>query len=345
MSTIKVKEIDQIDLSQENWWQPKIDRKEYKKICQRSNSKAWLHTILYFSVLILTGYLAVISWGTWYSIPTFMIYGSVYACSNARWHEYGHRTVFKTRKLNDFFYYISSFLAFFEPISWRWSHANHHSKTRFLDLDVEIADPRPTNLRILFFTEFFGYYRVKAEILKIIKHSFRIFKPVKQFSEKEIKITVADLVPEQEIDKMVWSSRIFLLIVISTIFLSVLLQSFIPLLLIVTPQIYGGPLLWILAFTQHAALKFDSNDHRETTRTVILGPILGTFFYANMQYHIEHHVCPQVPFYNLPKFHEKIKEQLPKPNYGLFAAYKEIIPAIIKQSKDSSYEIKKTIPA
>jgi len=29
----------------------------------------------------------------------------------------------------------------------------------------------------------------------------------------------------------------------------------------------------------------------------------------------------------------------------LFAAYKEIIPAIIKQSKDSSYEIKKTIPA
>ena len=103
--------------------------------------------------------------------------------------------------------------------------------------------------------------------------------------------------------------------------------------------------MWILAFTQHAALKFDSNDHRETTRTVILGPILGTFFYANMQYHIEHHVCPQVPFYNLPKFHEKIKEQLPKPNYGLFAAYKEIIPAIIKQSKDSSYEIKKTIPA
>ena len=41
-----------------------------------------------------------------------------------------------------------------------------------------------------------------------------------------------------------------------------LLQSFIPILLIITPQIYGGPLLWILAFPQHAALKFDSNDHR-----------------------------------------------------------------------------------
>ena len=31
MSTIKVEEIDQIDLSHKNWWQPKIDRKEFKK--------------------------------------------------------------------------------------------------------------------------------------------------------------------------------------------------------------------------------------------------------------------------------------------------------------------------
>ena len=75
---------------------------------------------------------------------------------------------------------------------------------------------------------------------------------------------------------MVISSRIFLLIIILTISLSIYLKSFIPLLLIVTPQIYGGPILWLLAFTQHAGLKFDSFDHRETTRTVILGCLLYT---------------------------------------------------------------------
>ena len=344
MSQIAVEEIDKIDLNHKDWWQPKIERKKFKKLCKRDDTKAWFHTILYFFVLLITGIIAVLSWGTWYSIPAFILYGSVYACSNARWHEYGHRTVFKSRKLNDFFYYISSFIAFFEPISWRWSHANHHSKTRYLDLDLEIADPRPTNLRILFFTEFFGYYRVKAEIQKIFKHSFRIFNSQNLSTDKLDKITVADLVPEIEKNKMVWSSRIFLLLIISTILLSIILQSFLPIFLIITPQIYGGPLLWILAFTQHAALKFDSHDHRETTRTVILGPILGTFFYANMQYHIEHHACPQVPFYNLPSFHELIKDQLPKPNKGLFDAYKEIIPAIIKQSKNPNYEIKKHLP-
>ena len=119
---------------------------------------------------------------------------------------------------------------------------------------------------------------------------------------------------------------------------------FLPILLIITPQIYGGPVLWLLAFTQHAGLKFDSFDHRETTRTVLLGPILGTFLYSNMQYHIEHHACPQVPFYNLPEFHSLIKDQLPKSNKGLIDAYREIIPAIIKQSKDPSYEIAKQFP-
>ena len=345
MSSIKVEEIDKIELNHKDWWQPKIDKKVYKQLCQRSDAKAWFHTILYFGVLFITGLIAIYSWGTWYAIPAFIIYGSVYACSNARWHEYGHRTVFKSRKLNDFFYYISSFIAFFEPISWRWSHANHHSKTRYLDLDLEIADPRPTNLRILFFTEFFGYYRVKAELLKIFKHSFRIFTSQNSFSDEEAKISVADLVPDREKNKMVWSSRIFLGMIFLTIALSIILQSFLPLLLIITPQIYGGPLLWILAFPQHAAMKFDSHDHRETTRTVILGPILGTFFYANMQYHIEHHSCPQIPFYNLPKFHELIKDQLPEPNKGLVDAYLEIIPAVIKQAKDPNYEIKKFIPA
>jgi fatty acid desaturase len=117
-----------------------------------------------------------------------------------------------------------------------------------------------------------------------------------------------------------------------------------PLLFVVTPQIYGGPILWILAFLQHAGLKFDSLDHRETTRTVYLGPILGYFLYSNMQYHIEHHVFPQIPFYNLPKLHKLIKNQLPKSNNGLIDAYKEIIPAMIKQSKDPSYNIKKILP-
>ena len=60
-----------------------------------------------------------------------------------------------------------------------------------------------------------------------------------------------------------------------------------------------------------------------------------------MQDHIEHHIFPQVPFYNLPKLHELVKDQMPKPNKSFIDALIEMIPAIIKQSKDPKYYIKK----
>jgi len=51
-----------------------------------------------------------------------------------------------------------------------------------------------------------------------------------------------------------------------------------------------------------------------------------------------------VPSYNLKKLHEVIKDQLPTPRIGLWGAYKEIIPTIIKQSKDPNYVFKVELP-
>ena len=61
-----------------------------------------------------------------------------------------------------------------------------------------------------------------------------------------------------------------------------------------------------------------------------------------MEYHLTHHMFPSVPSYNLDKLHHHIKDQLPRTNEGLIDAYKEIIPAIIKQSKEEDYFLKKT---
>ena len=45
------------------------------------------------------------------------------------WHETGHKTAFKSKFLNEFFYYISSFMANFEPTRWRYTHFVHHGNT------------------------------------------------------------------------------------------------------------------------------------------------------------------------------------------------------------------------
>ena len=62
-----------------------------------------------------------------------------------------------------------------------------------------------------------------------------------------------------------------------------------------------------------------------------------------MEYHIEHHMFPSVPSYNLPKLHAAIKHQLPIP-MSLFEAYREIIPAIIKKTRNPDYYITVKLP-
>ena len=53
---------------------------------------------------------------------------------------------------------------------------------------------------------------------------------------------------------------------------------------------------------------------------------------------------PTIPSYNLDKLHHHIKDQLPRTNTGLIDAYREIIPALLRQSKNEEYYLKKTLP-
>ena len=110
---------------------------------------------------------------------------------------------------------------------------------------------------------------------------------------------------------------------VSIIIFSIWVGSLLPIFLFLIPKFFIF-LNVVWGLTQHMGLKEDSKDHRESTRSVRLNPIFS-FIYWKMEYHIEHHMFPMVPSYNLPKLHEKIKDQLPKPQ-SLLEAYKEIIP-------------------
>ena len=331
MTTYTYKNIEIQDENMVNkWFKPKIDRELLLELKKRKDLPGWINTISYFSLLIISGYIAFLSWNTWWAIPCFFVYGTVYSFSNARWHEYGHRAVFKSRKLNDFFYEISSFIAFFEPNSWRWSHTHHHSRTIHLSVDYEIQVPRPPSLLDLFLWDMFGIKRVYFELKKIILHSVGLITPIAK-----------DCVPEKIISRMIWTSRIYIAMLLITIFSAFYLNSFLPIMFILTPQLYGSPLLQLTTMLQHGGLKANSWDHRENTRTLYMNRIFGWLLYMNMNYHIEHHIYPTVPFYNLPKLHKLIKSQLPRPNESFISGLIEMIPAIIKQSKDKNYYIPK----
>jgi nitrite reductase/ring-hydroxylating ferredoxin subunit len=146
------------------------------------------------------------------------------------------------------------------------------------------------------------------------------------------------LVPADKLRRVVWEARIFLLLLVGALAAAVELGTIVPLLFVGLPSFYGAWLLWFFAITQHAGLREDVLDHRMSTRTVYINPVFR-FLYLNMNYHVEHHMFPAVPYYNLPALHEEIKAYLPPPKTSMLDAYREVIHALVKQRKDVTWEI------
>ena len=61
-----------------------------------------------------------------------------------------------------------------------------------------------------------------------------------------------------------------------------------------------------------------------------------------MEYHLEHHMFPMVPSYNLKKLRKEIDDQLPKPFKSLFEFYKLVLPSVIALATNSEkyYKVK-----
>ncbi len=319
-------------LAEADWYTCRVPRKSMRKLLERKNGPAIRDTLIWFTLIIGSAYAAFLLWGSWWAIIPLFIYATLYAStSDSRWHESSHGTAFKTDWMNNFLYEIASFMIMRESVVWRWSHTRHHSDTIIVGRDPEIAAPRPPDLKKLTLA-FFGLTNYPNYFKHIVLHTFgKMTDDEKAF------------IPESEFSKVFFRARIYLLIYLNVIGLTVYMQSVFPLLLIGLPHIYGSWLMMVYGLTQHAGLAENVLDHRLNCRTVYMNPI-HRFLYWNMNYHVEHHMFPLVPYHALPRLHEAVKEDCPTAYPNLIAAWKEIIPALLKQVRDPAYYVKRKLP-
>jgi len=319
-------------LASAEWYSSPISRKRLKELMQRRDGPAIRDTLLWFALLGFTGFLGYYYWGTWWCVPAFFVYGVLYgSASDSRWHECGHRTAFKTVWMNDAVYEMASFMVLRESTSWRWSHTRHHTDTIIVGRDPEIAVPRPPDL-VGIAMAFFSLKSGPKEFQRVFLHCRGKLTPEE-----------ATYVPASEHPRVFRIARIWALIYLVVIALAIYSRSILPLMFIGLPSFYGAWLLVVFGLTQHAGLAENVLDHRLNCRTVYMNPIFR-FVYWNMNYHLEHHMFPMVPYYNLPALHAELKADLPTPYNGLWETYKEIIPTLIKQTKDPAYFVQRHLP-
>jgi len=318
-------------MTEDDWYRPEIPRKELKAFMARGDAKGLIDFAIWGLCLALSGYAAYQSVGGYWVIPAFFLYGTIYSSCDARWHECAHGTPFRTRWLNETFYLLCSLMNMKEGTYTRWSHTRHHTETIMVGLDPEIQVMRPADLK-----------RVLLDFLWI-PDAIQMFRVMCVHALGVPSKEAKDFVPQSEWRKMFCWSRVYLLIYAGMIAWSVFIRSWLPLLFFPLARLYGGWLHQIFSLTQHAGLAENVRDHRLNARTVQLNPVFR-FLYFNMNYHIEHHMFPMVPFHALPKLHARVEPYLPRTYGGLTDAFKEIIPALIRQSKDATYFVLRELP-
>ncbi len=316
------------------WYTCPIPRKRMKELMKRKNGPAIRDTIIWFAALLITGVIAYRAWGTWWAVPAFAVYGVLWGtCGDSRQHESGHGTPFKTPWMNEALYQITSFMILRPATVWRWSHTRHHTDTIIVGSDPEIVTERPPVWKIILI-EFFRMFVVVKDYKRTIIHFFG------KMNEEEEKY-----IPSSEHKKSVLGSACFYTRLFGCDpFVRLHAKHTAGHVYRLAGFFYGSWLGWLFVLTQHLGLNEDVLDHRLNCRTFYTNPIIR-FLYWNMNYHIEHHMFPMVPYHALPALHKEMKSDCPAAAPSLWAALKEVISVLIRQRKDPAYNVVRPLPA
>ena len=273
-------------------------------------------------------------------------HGTIAAFLTAPHHELCHRTVFRTKFLNEAFLRIYALIGWSNFEIYQFSHNYHHRFTLHPEGDREEIMPATPSLRAfyilqLFTVNIFGGYQSKGLVPTL--HNFlsiatnRFDNPYNSWGEE-----LYDGYDEHRKRAANWAR-------VTLLFHAVLVAGAFaighPILALLTS---GSPFLanwwrYFVGVTMHCGLKSNETDFRKSVRTITLDPV-SEFLYWHMNWHLEHHMYAGVPCYNLKALHQATADDMPKPR-TLLGAWREMRETWKRQLTDPDYAFDTPLPS
>ena len=304
------------------WYRAPIDRQVLVQLSERRDLAGLMQVARHLGLLGITG--AAFTWcclsgSAVLACVTLVAHGTIY--SFLGWagagHELAHRTVFRSRPLNVFFLRLFSFLTWNNYVYFVASHTKHHKFTLHPELDGEVQVPQIVRYRE-------WLWALTCDIPAL----YRAIKITVENSCGVIKGSWgATLFPKSdpaERERVFVCARVILL-GHATIVVASLASGLWPLVFATTlAPFFGTWLSKVLALAQHIGMEPAASDFRRNSRTVLPGRFIA-FLYWQMNYHLEHHMYPGVPFFNLSKLRAQIQADLPLAPTGMPAIIVEMV--------------------
>jgi len=296
-----------------------VERRRLKALMRRSDRPGIGHLLRWSGLLLATGSLVWLSMGTAWIWLALFIYGSamcVPAMSIS--HEAGHGTAFRSRWLNETVMWTTSLIFLQVPLHRRISHTMHHTRTWYAGQDTEMPDELPMKFGAWLF-EISGFLLLHYQILTLF-----------QLATRRYTTLLLKIASKTDLPKMTRGARIYLAIYVTVAALIFSGQIWL-LWFLVLPRLFGMPIMQLFIILQHAEVEENTPSILQSTRSFNTGR-LGRFLYLNMNYHIEHHLYPQVPFYALPDLSEEIRSDIPEADPGFFKTNLEVLSVVMRRS-------------
>jgi fatty acid desaturase len=310
----------------EEWFFPTLARSELRALSKRSNWHGLMHVFIWLLLCLCSGALVIATVRTWWVVPAIVLYGVILSFSYAASHECSHGTAFRTRWLNEVVFWITSVIFMEEAVYRRYAHADHHTYTWFNDSDPQ----KPYGIPLS------GWEYIKETFLltfypdafrRLARHSLG------RFDLKEQRFLPSPERRRVRLDSLLMLSLYGLLLAAGIVFTSPW-----PFVLYFIPRYIGGCVVNLYINSQHMCMAEDLKDHRLTTRSIRCNP-LERVLYWNMNFHIEHHLYPAVPFHGLPKLNARVSSELPAPTAGVWTANREIVRAMRRQRHEPGFHL------
>jgi len=341
-----------------NWYRCKVEKTVMGQLMRKSDAKGLAQVIPQLLLFVATGSMAYLAFlkvhrTSWqWALPLLLLALFIHGTFSRFFfgvavHELCHKTPFKTQLWNDFFLKVYSFISWFDYVGYRVSHVRHHQVTVHADEDGEVVLPQGLN-----------WHGVKFIIMELAVNPAKVFGVINSFvvaargnvSVRDGFFTAAWLnriLPESNAalrrEHRDWA-RVVLFGQLSLALLFIFTGQWFLIVVFTLGCHYCDWLQMLCGAPQHVGLSPNVSDFSLCLRTDTCSGF-PALLYWNMQYHLEHHMFPAVPFYNLPRLRRVIEHDLPPAPHGLWATWKELLPIIKKQREAKSYVFVPRLPA
>ena len=266
--------------------------------------------LIYVSSVLIILYLNGIStnYNLLISTPFYVLAGASMHGICLFAHEGVHGTIHKNTWINNFIGSVSGYLVLQSLAGYRVLHLKHH-KYLNREGDPGLLKTYVSNKFLIAAMEWgylvFGY----IAFLSIIP-----YQGFKQGTKKDRLLIIKDLV--------------FIILFLCSILFLLQPSWFIHGWLI--PMAFVHFMMNIRGMSQHLMLE-DHHDPYKGARTIKANPIVE-FFLCNENYHIEHHLFPSIPWYNLKKVHAVIEKNLIKSESTIIFSFRQFLVDFLHKS-------------